>query len=61
MTPFQPVSTRTLVVSFDPVLGVHRCLPLVFGVNFIGVLTMAVHACLVTVCIPDGKCVICFV
>ncbi|CAN7937709.1 unnamed protein product [Ixodes hexagonus] len=52
---FVPVALRVLTLSFDPALGLHHFLPLVFDVSHLGVLTLAVHASLVTICVPDGR------
>ncbi|CAN8025987.1 unnamed protein product [Ixodes persulcatus] len=52
---FVPAAFRVLTLSFDPAHGLHHFLPLVFGVAHLSVLTLAVHASLVTICVPDGR------
>ncbi|XP_077498577.1 uncharacterized protein LOC144109632 [Amblyomma americanum] len=53
--PFTAVTTRVLTLTFDPVRGLHHYYPLVFEANNLGVLTMTVHASLITICIPSNR------
>ncbi|KAL1480972.1 hypothetical protein MTO96_050590, partial [Rhipicephalus appendiculatus] len=53
--PFVAVTARVLTLNFDPVRGLHDYYPLVFEVGNVCLLTMTVHACLVTICVPSGE------
>ncbi|XP_049275861.1 protein FAM135A-like [Rhipicephalus sanguineus] len=53
--PFVAVTARVLTLNFDPVRGLHDYYPLVFEVGNVSLLTMTVHASLVTICIPSGE------
>lgn len=50
---FELVSERVVTLSFDPTSGLHHYLPVVFEVGDLSVLTVAIHASLVMVCLPD--------
>lgn len=53
--PFVAVTARVLTLNFDPVRGLHDYYPLVFEVGNVCLLTMTIHASLVTICIPSGE------
>lgn len=53
--PFVAVTARVLTLNFDPARGLHDYYPLVFEVGNVSVLTMTIHASLVTICIPSGE------
>ncbi|XP_064490013.1 protein FAM135A-like [Ornithodoros turicata] len=50
---YELVAERVLTLSFDPTVGLHHYLPVVFEVGNLSVLTIAIHASLVMICIPD--------
>lgn len=52
---FTAVTARVLTLTFDPARGLHHYYPLVFEVSNACVLTMTIHASLVTICIPNGQ------
>ncbi|XP_054924758.1 protein FAM135B-like [Dermacentor andersoni] len=53
--PFVAVTARVLTLNFDPAHGLHDYYPLVFEVGNVSLLTMTIHASLVTICIPSGE------